>query len=188
LNLAISGVEMEVQGIEHLTGRQPRVVAFNHASMLDLFIVCALLPEGSAPVIKREIIYFPFLGWAVWGLGFVLVDRKNPERAKASLQRAAARVGREQLTVFISPEGTRTRDGSLGPFKLGPMRLAQATELPVTPMVIHNAYDLMPNGVLYTRPGKVRVEMLPPVTLAGDDVRHSTAQLREIFVQALSGR
>lgn len=62
--LRIAGVTLETSGMEHLAPREKRVVTFNHGSILDIFIVLALLPAGGVPVVKREVYYYPFAGWA----------------------------------------------------------------------------------------------------------------------------
>ena len=184
--LSIARVRLEVAGEHHLRGRQKRVVVFNHTSMLDLFILCACLPEGGVPAIKREILYFPFLGWVVLVLRFVVIDRGNRDKARASIDRAAVRLRRERITVLIAPEGTRTRDGSLGKFKLGPLHLAREAEAPIFPVVIRGAYELMPYGVLHCRAGTVKVDVLGPVPeLPRQDVHAAAEELRGVFVRAL---
>ncbi len=184
--LAIAGVELQLDGGEELARRSRRVIVFNHASLLDLFVLCAVLPEGGVPVIKREIFYYPFLGWAVWLLRFVAIDRGNRQRAHASIERAAERIRREEISVLISPEGTRTRDGNLGRFKLGPLHLARAAEAPIVPLVIHGAWELMPYGRLGSKAGVVRLELLPPVQPDSQDFHVAAEELRGVFAKALS--
>lgn len=187
--LAILGVRLVVRGREHVAGRASRIVAFNHASTLDMFIVQATLPDGGVPVAKREFIYVPIVGWVVYLLDFVLLDRKDRERAAASLQRAARRIRDEKLSVVIAPEGTRSRTGELGPFKLGPMHMAVATHAPVVPMLISGSARCMPHGQLWARAGTVIVEFLPPIATDHYTLEnlHAEAQLlRDHFVAELS--
>lgn len=187
--LAIMGVRLVVRGREHVRGRASRIVAFNHASTLDMFIVQATLPDGGVPVAKREFIYVPIVGWVVYLLDFVLLDRTDRTRAAASLARAARRIARERLSVIIAPEGTRSRTGELGPFKLGPMHLAVASHAPLVPMVISGSARCMPHGQLWSRPGAVIVEFLPPIPtdhFTLENLRAEADHLRDRFVAELS--
>lgn len=186
--LRIVRVKLEVSGEHHLDGRSARVVVFNHASLLDLFVATALLPQGGVAAVKRELLYYPFLGWAVWMFGFIIIDRKCPQRAHKSLAQAAERIRKEKITVFISPEGTRTQDGNLLPFKPGALHLARAANVPVIALAIHGCFDLMPNGRLYSDPGVVRVEVLGPQPLAHvGEVREAANALHGVVAQALAG-
>jgi len=187
--LLILGVRLIVRGREHVRGRSARVIPFNHASTLDIFIVQALLPDGGVPVAKREFIRVPIVGWVVYLLDFVLLDRKNRARAAASLQRAASRITREQLSVIIAPEGTRSPTGALGQFKLGPMHLAVASHAPIVPMVIVGSARRIPHGRWSSQPGPVIVEFLSPVTTDHytlENLHENTQALRDRFVTALA--
>jgi len=187
--LAILGVRLVLRGQQHLRGRASRIVPFNHASTLDIFIVQATLPDHGVPVAKREFIFVPIIGWVVYLLDFVLLDRKDRRRAAASLSRAAARINREQLTVVIAPEGTRSRTGELGPFKLGPMHLAVASHAPLVPMVIHGSARAMPHAQLWSRGGTVVVEFLPPIAtddFSLENLHERSEALRATFLAALA--
>ncbi len=186
--LVILGVDLEVRGARHVRGPAPRVVAFNHASTLDMFIVQAVLPDRGVPVAKREFIYVPIVGWVVYLLDFILLDRKDRRRAAASLARAAARIRREHLSVVIAPEGTRSRTGELGPFKLGPLLLAVASHAPIVPMRIAGSAACMPHGQLWSNPGRVVVEFLPPIATDDytlDNLRERADNLRDRFLVEL---
>lgn len=161
--LRLVRVRIDVSGAEHLAGRRMRVVVFNHASMLDAFIVAALLPPGGTAAVKREVLRYPGVNLAIWALGFVIIDRGHTDRARKSLARAAVRMRDEHLSVFIAPEGTRTRDGRLLPFRRGAFHLALDAGAPIVPLVLYGAGTLKPRGSLVTRPGTVRVLALPPV-------------------------
>lgn len=187
--LRILGVRLVLRGQQHLRGRASRIVPFNHASTLDIFIVQATLPDHGVPVAKREFIRVPLIGWTVYLLDFVLLDRKDRRRAAASLSRAADRIRRERLSVVIAPEGTRSRTGELGPFKLGPMHLAVASHAPLVPMIIHGSARAMPHGQLWSRGGTVVVEFLPPIATDDftlDNLHARSEALRATFIAALA--
>ncbi len=187
--LAIVGVRLVLRGQQHVRGRASRIIPFNHASTLDMFIIQAVLPDHGVPVAKREFMFVPFIGWTIYLLDFVLLDRKDRRRAAASLSRAAARITRDRLSVVIAPEGTRSRTGELGPFKLGPMHLAVASHAPLVPMVIHGSARVMPHGQLWSRSGVVVVEFLPPIDTADftlENLHDRSEALRATFLAALA--
>ena len=183
--LWILGVDLVVRGRQHVAGAAPRIVPFNHASTLDMLIVQAVLPDRGVPVAKREFIRVPIIGWVVYLLDFILLDRSDRARAAASLAHAARRIGRERLSVVIAPEGTRSRTGELGPFKLGPMHLAVASHAPLVPMIVAGSARCMPHGQLWSRPGTVIVEFLPPIDTHDyslDNLRQRADDLRALFL------
>lgn len=187
--LWILGVRLEVRGREHVAGAAPRIVAFNHASTLDMLIVQATLPDRGVPVAKREFIRVPIIGWVVYLLDFVLLDRTDRKRAAASLARAAQRIRSERLSVVIAPEGTRSRTGELGPFKLGPMHLAVASGAPIVPMIIAGSARCMPYERLWASPGTVIVEFLPAIDTREyslDNLHERAEALRARFLTELT--
>lgn len=170
--LAAAGVRLRVQGREHLEGRTPRVVLLNHSSSLDLWIGSSLVPPGSTVLAKRELRRVPLLGQAFRLLGVVFVDRGDPAQARAAVEALGEDVRRERLTVWVAPEGTRSRTGALGSFKLGGFRLARACEVPLVPVVLHGAFARMPAGGWSVSPGEVVVDVRAPREIpAGADLR-----------------
>ncbi len=164
--LRIQGVRVDVEGREHLTGQALRVALFNHSSGLDAMLIPTLYPRGGVAVVKREALYIPLVGLALYLLGFLLVDRARSERGLRTLQRAAERMEREQLSVFIAPEGTRSRDGELQRFKRGAFHLAMISGAPIVPIVVTGGFRLFPRHRWGARPGTIRVRILPPISTA----------------------
>lgn len=165
--LRIQGVQLVIEGREHLAQPGTRIATFNHTSLLDAMIIPVLNPVGGVSLLKREALYIPFVGLAVYTLGFLLIDRGNSARARATVNRAAHRMQREQLTVFIAPEGTRTRTGDLQTFKRGAFHLALISGAPIVPIIITGAYALRPYQAMITARGTVRVRILPPISTVG---------------------
>lgn len=162
--LRISGVTLEFEGdCSALDERAPRVFTFNHASTLDLFIIIAILTPGATAVVKRDILYIPFLGWSAWLAGLILLDRRNRERAIASLDRAGARIRNESLSVFIAPEGTRTSSRAPARFKMGAFRMAEVAGADIVPLVIDGAAELWPRNKSYCPGGTVKIRLLAPI-------------------------
>ncbi len=159
----LQGVRLEVEGREHLAGCAPRIATFNHSSSLDAILIPVLWPHAGTAVVKREFLRIPFVGWAVWSMGFLFVDRGRSERARRVIDETGARIRDERLTVFIAPEGTRSRDGAFQPFKRGAFHLAAASHAPIVPIVISGAYEVYPRQAIAATPGVVRVRILPPI-------------------------
>lgn len=160
--LRIAGVRLELEGMEHLETDSMKIAPFNHGSVLDAFLITAIMPPGSVAALKREALYYPVVGFTVYLLGFLLIDRGNSGRARATMDRAGRRMARERLNVFISPEGTRALTPELLPFKKGAFHLALDSRAPIVPVVIDGAFELHPPGRYTTLPGVIRIRVLPP--------------------------
>jgi putative phosphoserine phosphatase / 1-acylglycerol-3-phosphate O-acyltransferase len=166
--LWIAGVRVEVNGGEFLSGRAERILVFNHTSLLDMFVVCALNAPGSCPLGKKEFAKIPVIGTAWWALGGKLVDRGNSPRARRTLQKLGADLRKHGLTAVIAPEGTRSRTGALQPFKMGAFHLAMDLGgIPMVPVVIHNAWNLCHPDDWRIRSGKVTMVVYPPIDTKG---------------------
>lgn len=192
--LAIFGVRLLVppEIAAQLAERQRRVLTFNHSSTLDICLMTALWPAGGVAVVKRELLHLPLMGQAIALLDFIPLHRGNAQVAQASLQAAAERMRRDDLTVMIAPEGTRSRDGSLQPFKLGAFHLAAQADAPIVPLVLHGVPQVWPRSQWYARPGVVRAELLAPWPSGAeaDSVAlHGRAeQLRSAYLAALQAQ
>lgn len=165
--LRISRVKLEFEGdCSALEQRAPRVFTFNHASTLDVFIITAIMTPGGTAVVKRSIIYIPFIGWSAYLAGLVLLDRSHRERATASLQKAGERIRDTSLSVFIAPEGTRTSARAPAEFKLGAFRMAEVAGADIVPVVIDGAAEAWSRDKLYSKGGTVKIRLLEPITHA----------------------
>lgn len=167
LTLKLLGVRAEYTGLEHLRLGRSIIVVANHQSVLDVPVVAALAPRSPLCLAKKELRWFPGFNLVWWSHGQVFVDRSNPARASEALAAVAARCAAQPRTVILAPEGTRSRDGTLGRFKLGAFRLAVATGAPIVPVVVRGAGALMPPGRWWCERGTVTVEVKPPVATEG---------------------
>ena len=159
----IGGITMTVQHKERLEGSMPCVFVMNHASTLDLFTGIWLCPTGNAGVMKRQVIYIPFFGQIAWLSGHVLLDRDNRQKAVEQLGDSARFLKQHGLGLWIFPEGTRSKDGRLQPFKKGFVHFAIATGMKVVPVVMHGAQKAWPAGSFDVRPVPIEVEVLEPI-------------------------
>lgn len=158
----LAGIRVRKEGLERLDPAATYIYMCNHVSNIDPPVVVPALPRRTSVLVKKELFKIPILGRAMRLGSLVPVDRTNRDAAIQSL-RAAGDVMRAGINMTVFPEGTRSRDGKLLPFKKGPFYLAMETGVPVVPMTILNSYELMPKGQDYALPGEVRVLFHPPL-------------------------
>ena len=137
---------------EDIRNGAPVIFFANHASLLDPPLIISTLPDHPVFIAKRELGRVPVLGWAIKLAGFILIDRGHQRRAYASLQDAAARI-RAGQSVAIFPEGTRSPDGALQPFKRGSFHLAMEAGVPLVPLAIRGGHAILPKGSWRTQGG-----------------------------------
>lgn len=164
--LAASGVRLVVEGREHVDFTRPHVFVMNHQSMIDIAVAFVALPVNLRFVAKKVLSRVPFLGWYMAATGMIFVDRGRSERAVRSLREAGARI-RAGASILAFPEGTRSPDGSILPFKKGPFVVALEAGVPVVPVVIEGAAAVLPYRGFSIRPGTIRVRLGAPVPTEG---------------------
>jgi lysophosphatidate acyltransferase len=159
----ILGVRIRVRHRERLAEGHPAIYVTNHTSALDILVAMSLCPLGGCGIAKKEIARIPFFGWAYWLSGHLLIDRGDREGAIAALVATAELVRRHRLSIWIWPEGTRSRNGRLLSFRKGFVHLAIATGLPVVPLVLHGAHQRLPDRSFTLIPGELEVEVLESI-------------------------
>jgi 1-acyl-sn-glycerol-3-phosphate acyltransferase len=189
LILSCCGVRVRIRGIENLAPRGRYIVMMNHVNFFDSFVFYSRFPGLARGIEEESHFRWPFYGWMLRRVGMIPISRKDPARAREGLARAAALVReRPGYSIIILPEGTRTRDGNLGPFKRGGFHLALETGLDILPLVQTGAYRINRKGSLLVRPGKVDLAVLPPISVAGyarDAVGELADLTRSVFLEAL---
>jgi 1-acyl-sn-glycerol-3-phosphate acyltransferase len=185
LILATTGVEVEVVGLDRLDPDRAYVFVSNHQSIYDIPILFWSLPFQIRIIAKDSLGSFPFLGWHLRRTGHILVDRRRP--ARAAIFGRASRLMREGLSLIVFPEGTRSRDGRVAPFKGGSFYLALDAGLPVVPLSVVGSRHVMRKGRLATYPGHVKLVVHDPIDttgVAGGDPRVArafAARVREVI-------
>jgi len=153
-------------GRHHFTPGAAHVVMSNHSSLLDIPAILGAVPGSVRMVTKEELFRVPVWGRALHGSGFIPLDRKNRRKAILQLERAQTTL-RSGVNVWISPEGTRSRDGRLGPFKKGGFHTAMALGVPIIPAWIEGASGIIPPDQWKVRyGGRITVSFGPPVQTA----------------------
>ncbi len=154
------GIEYRVEGMENLPD-QPAVVLSKHQSSWETIAVQQIFPR-QVWLLKRELLWVPFFGWALASLGVIAIDRGSPRKALQQLLSQGEAYLRQGRWVIIFPEGTRIAPGERGKYNAGGALLAEKTDSPVVP-VAHNAGLFWPRGGFVKQPGVIRVRIGPPV-------------------------
>jgi len=160
--LKITNVQVSVHGTEHVSTERPQIFMSNHQSDFDIFIVLAYLPVQFRWLAKKELFRIPMFGKAMKKAGYIEIDRQNHERALQNLAEAARKI-REGKSVMSFPEGTRTVDGTIKAFKKGMFHLALEAGVPIVPITIIGASEIMPKRSLKINPGKITMIIDQPI-------------------------
>lgn len=141
----------------------PAIYVSNHTSALDIFIGVWLGPLGVVGVAKKEVVWYPFFGQLYAISGHLLIDRNDRSNAVAALGSLAGLIAKHSLSVWMWPEGTRSKDGRLRPFKKGFAHLALATRLPIVPVVVTGAHRAWRKGSIILEPTSIGIQVLDPI-------------------------
>jgi 1-acyl-sn-glycerol-3-phosphate acyltransferase len=162
VGVRLVGVKVKVVGSEKLDWRRTYIFMCNHVSNLDPPVVIPIMPRRTSVLVKKELFRVPLLGWAMRLASLVPVDRSNREAAISSL-RFAGDVLRSGISMTIWPEGTRSHDGRLLPFKKGPFYLAMESGVPIVPITVVGTHEIWPKGKFAIHPGTATVIFHEPI-------------------------
>lgn len=175
--LLFGGVKLHIDGREYLDSKQAYIFMPNHQSMVDIPVIYVALAHQFRWVAKAELFRIPLFGGALKSCGYISIDRTNRKAAFASLKEAIRKI-QQGASVLIFPEGTRSDDGTILPFKKGGFVMAVEANALIVPVVIKGTRSVMSKGRLRITPGKVLVKIHPPIA-AGDYERKSIPLLME---------
>ncbi|HVN76879.1 MAG TPA: lysophospholipid acyltransferase family protein [Thermoanaerobaculaceae bacterium] len=157
-----AGARLDVAWEQALEPGAACLFASNHQSMIDIPTLFVALRVPLRFVVKRELGSIPFLGWYVSAMGMVLIDRGARSRAVRSIRRVTDLL-RSGQCVACFPEGTRSRDGSVGTFKSGAFSMAIEAGVPVVPVALSGTGAVLPRSGFRVRPGTIRVRVGRPI-------------------------
>ena len=161
-----AGARVEVEGAGELEAGSAYVFASNHQSMIDIPALFVALPPPLRFVVKRELRKVPFLGWYIAAMGMVFVDRAGRRTAVEAI-RHVPEILRAGESVACFPEGTRSRDGAIRPFKGGPFLMAIEAGVAVVPVAMVGTGAVLPPKGFRVRPGVIRVRIGRPIPTVG---------------------
>ena len=175
--LAMVGVRVEVSGIERLDPNQTYIFTPNHQSLIEVPLFVTYLGRNPAYLGKKEIFKYPVFGYGIRLIGVVPVDRSNSPAAVESARLATENL-RHGKSYVVYPEGTRSRDGHLLPFKKGAFMMAIDAGVPVVPVTVSGATKIMPKAQVKVFPSTVRITVHEPISTKGYS-KENVAELME---------
>jgi len=178
---------VRVVGRDNVDPEQSYVVVSNHQSVYDILVLYGWLGIDIRWVMKIEIRSIPGIGAACAALGHIYIDRSDHQAAIMSINAAREKISGGTSVIFF-PEGTRSEDGRLKRFKRGAFRFAIDTELPILPVTVDGACDVLPARRYDLRPGVARLVIHPPISTVGlktADLPALSDQIREVIGSAL---
>ncbi|HKP87241.1 MAG TPA: lysophospholipid acyltransferase family protein [Blastocatellia bacterium] len=187
MGLAMVGVRVEVSGLDRLDPHQPYIFTPNHQSMIEVPLFVTYLGRNPAYLAKKEVFKYPIFGYGIGLMGVVPVDRSNSPSAVESARRATENI-RGGKSYVVYPEGTRSRDGRLLPFKKGAFMMAIDAAVPVVPITISGGTKIMPKGEVKVFPSTVRITLHEPISTKGyskDNVTELMGMTRAKILSAL---
>ncbi|MCL5124432.1 MAG: 1-acyl-sn-glycerol-3-phosphate acyltransferase [Deltaproteobacteria bacterium] len=158
----LMGLKYSIYGTENIRSGQSYIITPNHQGNADILALVVNLPLRFRWVIKRELLRIPVFGWALAGTGAIAIDRSDREKAVESLNKAKDKLSKG-WSMLIYPEGTRTADGNLLPFKKGPFMIAVQTGLPILPVASNGAFKILPKKTIAFRPGRITLTVGEPI-------------------------
>ncbi|MFV0679565.1 lysophospholipid acyltransferase family protein [Ottowia sp.] len=164
----ILGIRYRITGMERLPqgAKDPAVLLVKHQSVWETFAMAAIMPHPLAYVFKRELLYIPFFGWAMWRMDMIHIDRAKRAEAFKQVVQQGRRVLAEGVWVIMFPEGTRIPRGEKGKYSSGGTRLAIECDAPVVPIAVTSA-KVWPRKAFVKKPGVVDISIGQPIASTG---------------------
>ncbi len=169
--LAVANTKVDIIGAENVIMGKPQIFMANHQSDFDILIVLAHLQGQFRWIVKKELFQIPIFGRAMQSAGYIEIDREDREKAMMSLDKAATKI-RDGKSVMSFPEGTRSKDGRIKPFKHGMFYLAIKSGVPIVPISIIGAGEIMPKRSLRVKSGKVTMVIDEPIDTSGYSIEN----------------
>ena len=168
IGIVLVGVELNIIGVEKIDPKKSYVVIGNHPSTLDIFTHITALPVSIRFLTKTELFRIPIFGRVLKTLGLPRIDRKNAKANFEKINDSINQVIKLGNSIMIFPEGKRSNQKELLPFKKGAAYIAKDFNLPVIPVVSHNAHNLMVKGKVWLKSGEIKIEILDPIYNVND--------------------
>lgn len=158
----VAGIRVRIEGLENIDPNKTYIFAGNHCSQVDIYAFQGYFPHDFRWIAKKELFRIPIFGHAMRRTGFIAIDRSRRREAMKSLNQAAEHIA-AGTSVIIFPEGTRSPDGRLRPFKSGAVLLAIKSGVPVVPIGFNGTHRILPKHRLLARSGDVVLRIGKPI-------------------------
>jgi len=174
----LAGMTVEVEGGEDVDWTEPHIFIANHQSAGDILAAFVACPVPLRFIAKKMFLYLPFFGLYMWAAGMIFVDRARSSKAVASMRAAGGKI-REGANIIAFPEGTRSLDDQIAPFKKGIFIVALEAGVPIVPLAIEGTAEAMPPHRLDLPGGKARVRIGKPIDTLQYDRTQRDALIRD---------
>ena len=181
--LKVAGINLKVTGADKIDTTQSYVVISNHPSTLDIFTHITALPVSIRFLTKTELFRIPLLSRTLKVLGLPRIDRKRAQMNLPKINESIQKVIDNNNSIMIFPEGTRSNQKTLLPFKKGAAHIAKQFNLPIIPVVTHNAHELMVKGGVWLKSGDIDIQILEPIT---DVQSYGVDELTDLLFQIVN--
>jgi len=183
----ICGIRVSVSGRENCQAGRQYIVMMNHVNILDGFVFYRSFPGIARGIEEESHFDWPVYGWVIRRMGQIPINRKSGAKALEALKRAAVLIRqKKEFSCAVFPEGTRTVNGRLGPFKKGGFLLALETGLDILPLVQKGAYLINRRHSMLIRPGRIEFVIGKPIPVAGyskENLAQLMDKVRGVFLQ-----
>jgi 1-acyl-sn-glycerol-3-phosphate acyltransferase len=187
LGLRVAGVRKRVLGLENVPSTGAFIVVSNHVSNIDPPLLISTVPGENVFFLKDSLMKIPLLGTAMRMGRFVPVSRSHSREEAMKSVAAAADALKYGMNIIIFPEGTRSLDGKLLPFKKGGFFLAAETMAPMIPVIVRGTAEIWPKGSNFLKPGEALIEFLPAILPSDFESRDDLmAAVRQRMEEALA--
>ncbi|XP_064153687.1 1-acyl-sn-glycerol-3-phosphate acyltransferase alpha-like isoform X2 [Anguilla rostrata] len=163
----LMGLRFVVSGRENLQVDGPYVIISNHQSSLDVLGQMEVLPDRCVSVAKRELLLTGAVGLACWLGGTIFINRKKTDDAKSIMAATARTMLKDQVRLWVFPEGTRNHEGDLLPFKKGAFHLAVQAQVPIVPVVFSSYNSFYSPREKQFKSGTIKLRILPAIKTKG---------------------
>jgi len=160
------GLSTTLIGAEHLAEGQSYIIVPNHQGNADIVALLMSMPRPFGWVVKESLLRVPLFGRVLASSGAISINRSDSRRAVEQLNKGIEQL-KDGWSILIYPEGTRTSDGNLQPFKKGAFRLAISTGIPLLPVTVNGAFQILPKNTFNVRSGRVRITIGEPIQTQG---------------------
>jgi len=181
------GINVQVLGLENLPRDRAVLICANHQSLFDIALLDGFLPLQFRFVVKKELFSLPILGLCLILEHQVKLDRKNRRKGIESIRKASELI-KTGRSVAVFPEGTRSPDGTVKPFRKGSLLIATDSRIPVLPVTISGSYGIMSKGSFRLHSGTVKVIVHPPIETEGlsrEEHKTLSEKVRQVIIQGM---
>ncbi len=182
LILKTAGVKVIVSGKENIRKKNVCIYLSNHQSYFDVFALVNILPARVRIIAKKYLYAIPVFGWSIRVAGYISLDTNRRDDLMKSFEEAGKKIKKGRPVLFFA-EGVRSSDGTLQEFKKGAFLIALKAGIPIVPITISGAHEIMPPGTMRIKPGTMKIIFDEPILT--EDL--AVSQLNELMTKVRTG-